>query len=335
MSRPRSQAEYLARLVPPSVAGLNRRSLLAGAAGAGALLGTGLLAGCGDSDSGSGGRRQGASRSAPTSPTRSPRTSSRRSWTASRPSSGMTVNDQHGRPQHLPGEHQQLPAGQAGRRVHLVRRLPDAVLRRQGPGRRHQRRVGQARRLLRRVQEGVHRRRRQAVLRARRRTTRGRSSTASRCGSSTATRCPRRWTSSTTLGAQMKKDGLDPDRLRRQGRLAGDGHLRHPQPADQRLPVPHRPDGRQGGVDRPTRSRRSSTPGPGCSPCTSRTRSAAPGRRPPSRCSRRRAACTCSACSSPSSSAAPSRSDLDFFTFPEIDSDHRRRRPWTPRSTAT
>ncbi|MBM0231247.1 carbohydrate ABC transporter substrate-binding protein [Micromonospora sp. STR1_7] len=53
MSRPRSQAEYLARLVPPSVAGINRRSLLAGAAGTGALLGTGLLAGCGD-DSGSG-----------------------------------------------------------------------------------------------------------------------------------------------------------------------------------------------------------------------------------------------------------------------------------------
>ncbi|MFC8849228.1 MULTISPECIES: ABC transporter substrate-binding protein [unclassified Micromonospora] len=52
MSRPRNQAEYLARLVPPSVAGLRRRSLLAGAAGTGALLGTGLLAGCG-SDSGS------------------------------------------------------------------------------------------------------------------------------------------------------------------------------------------------------------------------------------------------------------------------------------------
>ena len=47
MSRPQSQAEYLARLVPPSVAGINRRSLLAGAAGTGALLGTGLLAGCG------------------------------------------------------------------------------------------------------------------------------------------------------------------------------------------------------------------------------------------------------------------------------------------------
>ena len=36
---------------------------------------------------------------------------------------------QHRRPQHLPGADQQLPAGQAGRRVHLVRRLPDAVLR--------------------------------------------------------------------------------------------------------------------------------------------------------------------------------------------------------------
>ncbi|MEH0841931.1 ABC transporter substrate-binding protein [Micromonospora sp. CPCC 205711] len=54
MSRPRTEAEYLARLAPPSVAGLRRRSLLAGTAGAGALLGTGLLAGCGsDSDSGS------------------------------------------------------------------------------------------------------------------------------------------------------------------------------------------------------------------------------------------------------------------------------------------
>ncbi|WP_328338595.1 ABC transporter substrate-binding protein [Micromonospora sp. NBC_00421] len=55
MSRPRTEAEYLARLVPSSVAGIGRRSLLTGV-GAGALLGTGLLAGCGsDSGSGSGG----------------------------------------------------------------------------------------------------------------------------------------------------------------------------------------------------------------------------------------------------------------------------------------
>ncbi|MBM7081857.1 ABC transporter substrate-binding protein [Micromonospora humidisoli] len=53
MSRPRTEAEYLARLVPSSVAGIGRRSLLTGV-GAGALIGTGLLAGCGsDSDSGS------------------------------------------------------------------------------------------------------------------------------------------------------------------------------------------------------------------------------------------------------------------------------------------
>ena len=42
---------------------------------------------------------------------------------------------QHGRPQRLPEQHQHLPAGQPGRRVHLVRRLPDALLRRQGPRR--------------------------------------------------------------------------------------------------------------------------------------------------------------------------------------------------------
>jgi multiple sugar transport system substrate-binding protein len=50
MSRPQSQAEYLARLVPPSVAarGIGRRALLRGALGVGAGVGlTGLLAACG------------------------------------------------------------------------------------------------------------------------------------------------------------------------------------------------------------------------------------------------------------------------------------------------
>jgi multiple sugar transport system substrate-binding protein len=65
MSRPQSEAhpsteaEYLARLVPPSVraASLGRRTFFKGALGAGALLGLpGLLAACGsDSDSGGGG----------------------------------------------------------------------------------------------------------------------------------------------------------------------------------------------------------------------------------------------------------------------------------------
>ncbi|GAA1325852.1 ABC transporter substrate-binding protein [Pseudonocardia xinjiangensis] len=50
MPRPQTQAEYLARLVPPSVAarGIGRRALLRGALGVGAGVGlTGLLAACG------------------------------------------------------------------------------------------------------------------------------------------------------------------------------------------------------------------------------------------------------------------------------------------------
>lgn len=48
MSRPQSEAEYLARLVPASVAATSRRTVLRGAIGAGAALGgAGLLAACG------------------------------------------------------------------------------------------------------------------------------------------------------------------------------------------------------------------------------------------------------------------------------------------------
>ena len=46
---------------------------------------------------------------------------------------GHRRQDQHRRPRHLPGADQQLPAGQARRRLHVVRRLPDAVLRAEGP----------------------------------------------------------------------------------------------------------------------------------------------------------------------------------------------------------
>jgi multiple sugar transport system substrate-binding protein len=51
MSRPRTQAEYLARLVPPSVQALSRRAVITRALGAGALLGLGgSLAACGGDD---------------------------------------------------------------------------------------------------------------------------------------------------------------------------------------------------------------------------------------------------------------------------------------------
>ncbi|MFL6226425.1 MAG: extracellular solute-binding protein [Actinomycetes bacterium] len=58
MSRPRSESEYLARLIPPSVAGagLSRRGFLKGAMGAGAAVSlSSLLAACGGGDDNGGG----------------------------------------------------------------------------------------------------------------------------------------------------------------------------------------------------------------------------------------------------------------------------------------
>ena len=46
MTRPSSEAEYLARMAP-SVRGVDRRTLLRGALGVGALVGAGTLASCG------------------------------------------------------------------------------------------------------------------------------------------------------------------------------------------------------------------------------------------------------------------------------------------------
>ncbi|OFE15378.1 sugar ABC transporter substrate-binding protein [Humibacillus sp. DSM 29435] len=55
MTRPTNEAEYLARLIPPSLGGVNRRTVLRGAVGLGALLGAGGLAACGsDSPSSTG-----------------------------------------------------------------------------------------------------------------------------------------------------------------------------------------------------------------------------------------------------------------------------------------
>ena len=60
MPRPATQDEYLASLVPDSVRGVSRRTLLRGALGAGALLATpSLLAACGGGNGGSGGAATG------------------------------------------------------------------------------------------------------------------------------------------------------------------------------------------------------------------------------------------------------------------------------------
>ena len=68
MSRPQSEAEYLARLVPPSVSAtsMGRRSMLKGALGAGAALGLpAALAACGSSSSGATATSASGSGSAP------------------------------------------------------------------------------------------------------------------------------------------------------------------------------------------------------------------------------------------------------------------------------
>jgi multiple sugar transport system substrate-binding protein len=76
MPRPRTQADYLARLTPPSVLALqaSRRALLRRALGAGAVLGLGgTLLSCGGDDdddaSGAPGTTTGATTGAPTGAT--------------------------------------------------------------------------------------------------------------------------------------------------------------------------------------------------------------------------------------------------------------------------
>ena len=140
MSRPSTEAQYLASLVPPSAAatGFGRRSLLRGAlAGAGFLGASGLLAACGSSgSSGSSGGAGGGTEAASGTLTFGSNQSDavpKQAYADARHGLQRPEHqghDQHGRPQHLPGEHQHLPAGPARRRLHLVRRLPHAVLRR-------------------------------------------------------------------------------------------------------------------------------------------------------------------------------------------------------------
>ena len=83
----------------------------------------------------------------------------------------------------------------------------------------------------------------------------------------------------TTLTKKMQVERHHAVRLRRQGRLAGDGHLRHPQHAHQRLRLPHEPHGRGRGVGLHRGQAGVRHLGRPVARTTRRTRSAAPGRR--------------------------------------------------------
>ena len=125
---------------------------------------------------------------------------------------------------------------------------------------------------------------------------------------------------------QMQTDGITPLAVSQRRQLAADGHVRHAQPADQRLRLPRLADGRPGELDRRPGQGRCSRPGRSSSPTTSPTPMAARGRtrRPGSPTATR--GCCCSARSSLSNFDPEAQQDIiddiDFFAFPAINDEH-------------
>ncbi len=161
---------------------------------------------------------------------------------------------QRQRPQHLPEPDQRLSAGHAGRHRQVVRRQPPALLRGPGPARADQRRLGQRSMQYQTegLKDGLHGRRRQPVLRARSTTTLG--------GDVPQERLGREGLHRAHDHGGVQGPGRPDDRRRpdpagpwRPGRLAGHGHVRHPEHAPERLRLPHRPDGGPRAVVRPAR----------------------------------------------------------------------------------
>ena len=243
--------------------------------------------------------------------------------------------DEHRRPQHVPGPDHQLPRRHAGHRLHLVLRLPHEVLRRPGPQRRRSTTSGPRSRATSPTASPTRSSATTARSTASRSTTtRGPSSTARASSPTRATPSRRRGTSSSPCATKMQTDGLTPIAFGDKDGWPAHGHVRHPQPAAQRLRLPRRPDGRQGEVDRPEGHGR--LPEVGGVPALPRQ-----GLRRPDLAERRRharpeevRACTCSACSCPASSRRPrpaDLADLDFFPFPtsgtQFDAENGARRP--------
>ena len=213
---------------------VTRRDVLKGMAAAARTAGiAGVLAAC-SSSARRGTRRRRRPRRRPARPPPTPAPRPRRPPPATSPSAattrtpskkGMEAIDtafttadrrhgqgQHRRPRHLPEPDQRLPAGHAGRRLHLVLRLPHAVLRRPGPGDRRSTTSGP--RSTSNYTDALQDRRRPATTASstasRSTTTRGRSSTARASSRPRATRSRRRWTTSRPSATKMKTDGLIP-----------------------------------------------------------------------------------------------------------------------------
>ena len=332
MSRPSTEAQYLASLVPPSVAatGIGRRSLLKGAlAGAGFLGASGLLAACGSS--GSSGR---AAAAAAPGRVRHPdlrlqpvrRRCRRRptpTWSTGfndRRTIKVTINTvDHNTFQENINTYLQ---GQPGRRLHLVRGLPDAVLRRQGPGRRHQRRLAATLTgfsdALKTASTGDDGKQYFVPLDNYPWAIFYRKSVFAGEGLPGA-EDPRR--AGRPSSTQMQKDGLIPIAFADKDGWPAMGTFDQLNMRINGYDFHVRPDGRQGGVGLRQGQEGLRHLEPACSPTTSPTRSAAPGRRPRSRCSRRRPGMyVLGMFVGQQFTKGAEQDDLDFFAFPEVDS---------------
>ncbi len=128
---------------------------------------------------------------------------------------------------------QHLPAGQPGRHVHLVRRLPHALLRRRRAWWRRSTTSG--RRSAPATSAPASSRPRPATTArstsCRTTTTRGPSSTGRAVWQSKGYEVPKTFDDLEDPRREDEEGRPDPDRVRRQGRLAGDGHVRLPQHA--------------------------------------------------------------------------------------------------------
>ena len=118
---------------------------------------------------------------------------------------GITVNAEHGRPQHVPGPDHQLPRRHAGHGLHVVLRVPHEVLRRSGLQHRDRRRVGQGQGQLHAPASPTRSSATTARSTASRSTTtRGRSSTARASSPTRATPSRRRGTSSSPCARRCR-----------------------------------------------------------------------------------------------------------------------------------
>ena len=246
MPRPRSESEYLARLLPPSVAaaGLSRRGFLKGTLGAGAAVSlSSILAACGGGATAA--ARAAApprrSPSAPTSPTPCPRRPTPTCWPRRGTVKVNTVdheNFQENINNYLQGNPDDVFTWFAGYRTRffaaqgLVGDISDVYGGLSG--------FSEA---FKQASTGDDGKQYFVPLTTYPWALFYRKSVWEEKGYQP----PRPSTSWSPWPSRCRRTASS-DRLRRQGRLAGHGHLRPAQPAHQRLPVPHRPDGRQAGL---------------------------------------------------------------------------------------